>query len=233
MFKQKSNGKILLWGVILVVVLGLGFVSHLLRREQATTPFSRTAQPLISKAFLRPAQDQSSLQEKLDKVLVLKEVLATGNDNDPRIDQVLKNLDPPTKAAFRSIYRDLALEKRNSRGLIVFLLGRHLNEPEDFQFIKSVLVEEPCLSLDQCHEEPEGANGDGSPSDILLNYPQAVALESMELATKKPSLLPETKEQIRDVLLQGLRSKIHFVANRSRALLAVYEIDQSQKRALR
>jgi hypothetical protein len=164
--------------------------------------------------------------ETAGKVRVLREILNGHGDNDPRMDTELLHLDAATKRAFRAEYQHTALERRNARGTIVFLLGRNLTSPEDFAFMKSVLSEAPCLSMQDCRgtaNDPigEGAaeHDDGAVNEKVLNYPSAIALESIARELQNGAFDANQKAQTIPVLEQGTASKVSFVARRSRELL--------------
>lgn len=116
-----------------------------------------------------------------DKLLILDEIFKNKNDNDPRLDQEFKSLDSLTKKALEEKYDSLKVEQRNERGTIVFLLGKNLQSKNDFEFLKKVLKEPTCLSLQDCKKNPEGIDPeDLTTVEITLSYPQIVALKSVE-----------------------------------------------------
>ena len=112
--------------------------------------------------------------------LVLDQILASRNDNDPRMDSELRTLDEATKDLFREKYQALALEKRNDRGTIVFLLGRNLKTEKDYAFFCDVLREAPCFNLADCRGNAPNISGadyhHDSGEQVTLAYPQYVAL---------------------------------------------------------
>jgi hypothetical protein len=105
----------------------------------------------------------------------LDEILASKNDNDPRLDRDFSGLSTEEKSAFRRRYDSLPLESRNERGTIVFLLGRSLASAEDWTFLRRVVDEPPCLSLADCAKAPAGSSEPGD--DVTLAYPALVALK--------------------------------------------------------
>jgi hypothetical protein len=126
--------------------------------------------------------DTSALQLR-----ILDEIFVSKNDNDPRLDTDLRVLDENAKAAFRTKYRSLPMERRNERGTIVFLLGRNLKTADDYAFLKEVLSEAPCLSMQDCTSPLDGAltsndEHQGSALSILLVYPQLTALKAIKNA---------------------------------------------------
>lgn len=167
-------------------------VAWLAMRNSPHAPVSETAAPLIAAATPAPLVSsavpaaspsaraatpapagiagEDASQKKLD---ILKEILESKNDNDPRLDSEFRDLDPATKSRLREFYKELPEEKLNSRGTVVFLLGRNIRTSEDAQFMNSVLRQAPCLSLASC-----GTPGEADPessSDVTLAYPQIVA----------------------------------------------------------
>lgn len=114
-----------------------------------------------------------------DKAALLDEILLSRNDNDPRLDSAFNTLTPATRRLFREKYRALPPESRNQRGTIVHLLGKNLDAPEDWAFLREVVGEPPCLSLTDCAKPPAG--GEGGPGDaVTLAYPALVALKQAE-----------------------------------------------------
>jgi hypothetical protein len=120
----------------------------------------------------RPKRLSSAAEARLRE---LDEILASKNDNDPRLDRDFSGLSAEEKGAFRRRYDSLPLESRNERGTIVFLLGRSLATDEDWAFLRRVVDEPPCLSLADCARPSLGASGPGD--DVTLAYPALVALK--------------------------------------------------------
>lgn len=138
-------------------------------------PISRShplIHPVSTKAAL--ASHSESAQRKIQ---ILDEVFKSKNDNDPRLDQELKNLSVEDKVALIDKYNELKSELRNERGTIVFLIGRNLRDPEDFEFLGKVLHETPCLSLQDCSKRvSEGDSDFSAQNELTLEYPQIIAL---------------------------------------------------------
>lgn len=137
----------------------------------------RTGAPVLESVESLPEQSRRP-------VLLLREILASKNDNDPRLDRDFRNLSPGAKAALRGEYHALAPEDRNGRGTVVFLLGREIAEASDVEFMREVLSEAPCLSPTDCSADlraPGGADSHQiSGMEVSLAYPQLVALKSIE-----------------------------------------------------
>lgn len=112
------------------------------------------------------------------QLAMLEEILLSKNDNDPRLDSAFKELSLQAKRLFRQKYRQLPAEERNERGTIIYLLGRNLRSAEDWEFLHTVVNEQPCLSLADCSKETR-AVPDGHLS-ITLAYPALVALKQAE-----------------------------------------------------
>lgn len=108
----------------------------------------------------------------------LEQILLGRNDNDPRLDTAFNDLSSQDRLQFRVRYRELAPERRNERGTIVYLLGKNLREPKDWDFLREVVVEPPCLSLSDCGKPPAGAAEAGDA--VTLAYPALVALRQAQ-----------------------------------------------------
>src|SRR5207302_220894 len=91
------------------------------------------------------------------KLVILDEILRSRNDNDPRLDADFNDLSAETKRRFREKYGALAPEKRNERGTVVYLLGRNINDDRDWDFLREVAGEPPCLSLSDCSKRTPGS----------------------------------------------------------------------------
>ncbi len=76
-------------------------------------------------------------------------------------------------------YTHLKPELRNEKGTILYLLGKNLNTPEDFDFLTQVLAEPQCQSLNDCTKTdgPTSTHTDQASSiAVTLAYPQMVTL---------------------------------------------------------
>lgn len=125
---------------------------------------------------------------------LLEELLRAGNDNDPRLDTAFEGLDEKERAAFRRRYAELAPERRNQRGTIVYLLGRNLRTPEDWAFLRRVVAEPPCRGLADCSKDE---SGDEPGLAVTLAYPALVALEQAKRGLADPSLRTEALALLR------------------------------------
>lgn len=114
------------------------------------------------------------------RIEALRRVLASKNDNDPLLDTGFNGLSSEEKRRFRAEYSGLALERRNERGTIVYLLGRNLTSPEDWEFLREVASEPRCRSLADCSKSDPGSSAPGD--EVTLAYPALVALKQAERA---------------------------------------------------
>lgn len=132
---------------------------------------------LCGGAGCRTALPRSREAEAL--LAALEQVLKDGDDNDPRLEIEFEGLSEAAKRKFRERYRSLPRESRNQRGTVVYLLGRNLSRARDFDFLREVAAEAPCLSLADCgRSAPRGGAGD----EVTLAYPSLVALRQAALA---------------------------------------------------
>jgi hypothetical protein len=143
------------------------------------------------------AQAQMELTKALspdDKKLfeIFTQIMISKNDNDPRLDKELRHLSPELKKTLQREYALLPDERRNEKGLIVFLIARDVSVPEDLQFLESVYQESPCLSLANCQVRgPEDPHFSGI-NEVSLVYPQIAGLFQLETQLKaRPELLNE------------------------------------------
>ena len=156
------------------------------------------------------------------KLQVLKEILDSKNDNDPRLDSEFGNLSDESKKDLRNLYGQRAEEDRNGRGTIVFLLGRAIDSIQDVDFFEEVLREKECQSLENCSADVRLGQGHSeehdSVNDLTLAYPQIVALQMLEKNLQK-DLDPGLRRAIKDALRAGEKSLNPQVARRSIQIL--------------
>lgn len=162
---------------------------------------SRCATTSIGRALLFLAALLAGGCARESRASLLDEVLASRNDNDPRLDTAFDGLSLAEKASFRRRYEELPRERRNERGTIVYLLGRNLAVPEDWAFLRKVVAEPPCLSLSDCSKKGPEAPEPGD--EVTLAYPALVALRQAALKLPEP--------QARLVLDDGARSPVPAV----------------------
>ena len=139
------------------------------------------------------------------KLGTLEEILRSRNDNDTRLDTDFNALSSEEKASFRRKYGEIPVERRNERGTIVYLLGKNMTDPQDWQFFRDVAGEAPCLSLANCAKPP---NGEGDPGDdVTLAYPSLIALKRAQRALEEG----KSTEEARSVVTTARNSKMPAV----------------------
>lgn len=218
--------------IALVVV-----VSYYLFKRDSTTP--------VSDAEIKPvAQASVSTDSKVEnhetatpvaseiplitpEIKVLDEIFLSKNDNDPRMDTVLKNLNPAAKAALRKKYNDTRMEMRNERGTIAFLIGREVRDgrgtKEDVEFLKNVLMEKPCMSLSDCSKPNQGGGPEEQHLEAIhettAHYPQLMALRYHKQALESGNLTPEMRASVISALESARHSPNGRVAQEAQSIL--------------
>jgi hypothetical protein len=164
------------------------------------TPPPMSASPTPTNALVT-AEDRQ-------KVAVLEEILASHNDNDPRLDKEFRNLTPGAKAALRGKYESTQIERRNDRGTVVFLLGREIKSLEDARFLAGVMGEPTCLSLEDCAHKPPGTVDEHAAmaNEITVVYPQIVAVKSFERLLAPADSSTEVSPEVRSLAMDALRA---------------------------
>lgn len=156
---------------------------------------------------------------------VFEDILHTKNDNDPRLDQDLKNLSPEFHMALIEKYSKIPPENRNGKGLIVFLIARDLTGPDDFQFLKSIYEEKPCLSLIDCNKIGNDDPHHAGANQTTLVYPQQVGLFLLEKRLQEnPELLNQEgfRNEMTQVLVQAENFPVPAIQEKARALRKKY-----------
>jgi len=145
---------------------------------------------LLGRGLLQPTP--ASLARA--KLATLEEILSSRNDNDPRLDREFLGLSAETKGLFREKYRALAPERLNERGTIVYLLGKNIQNGDDWSFLRAVAAEPPCLSLSDCSKASSvgGEAGD----EVTLAYPSLVALRQAQRATEEGGSRAEARSVV-------------------------------------
>ncbi|MEO5970322.1 MAG: hypothetical protein ABIQ95_10385 [Bdellovibrionia bacterium] len=159
-----------------------------------------------------PATNPEVRAEITRKLSILNEILTSKNDNDPRLDTEFKELSAFEKQALQDKYKTIKPENRNERGTLVFLLGRQLDSVEDFDFLKKVVAEAPCTNLLNCNSRPShpSSHEEGAGEiEVTLEYPQIVALKSLELYLTHHPKTPA----ITEILKEAINSKNHIASN--------------------
>jgi len=154
----------------------------------------------------------------LAKFKDFQEIARSKNDNDPRLDTEFRSLSPDLKKALQDFYQQMAPEKRNEKGLVVFLIARDLKTADDALFLRSVYAEEPCLSMESCKiltaSDPHLSFAD----QVSLNYPQMAGLYQLEKKlAANPEFLkdPNLREKIRGILDQAVKYGVPSVQKRA------------------
>ena len=179
-----------------------------------------TPLPSVSLDTLKP--------EEKAKIQVLSEIFQSKNDNDPRMDQVLKNLSEPVKAALQKQYLDTKAEMRNERGTIAFLIGRELRDGRgskaDVQFLKNVLMEKPCLSLNDCSKPSNSQSAEEQHlegiHETTAHYPQLMDLRYLKQSLESGNLSPELRAEVISALEAARNSPNARVAQEAQAILS-------------
>jgi hypothetical protein len=159
---------------------------------------------------------------------MLSQILASKNDNDPRLDTEFKNLSPGTKYLLEQKYQSLPTEARNERGTVVFLIGRDLAKTgtsADFKFLNQVAAEPPCLSLSDCSHETKAGPEDSHEETaigVTLAYPQHVLLHTLQDFLKNQSGESPLAPSALHTLETLSHSAVPSVAAQAQALLAQF-----------
>ena len=173
-------------------------------RSQAASPTKPTT---VQATNQQPAVNKQP-SKTLDTMQTLEEIFNSKNDNDPRLDSDFNDLSAQTKNLMRQKYREIPPERRNERGTIVFLLGRNLSSAQDWAFLRGVVSEPPCLSLEDCSKEiPSQEDAHESGIEVTLAYPQIVSLKMAQRA-----LSSSASQEAIGVIEAAKNSKVAIVA---------------------
>lgn len=202
---------------------GANSPAYVSSNDDEASSLAPVSQPRVepSNALVPPAPPVTAQDRQ--KAELLDQIIASKNDNDPRLDQELKVLPPGARHLFREKYQTYQPEKRNERGTVVFLLGRNLDSPEDFDFLGQVLREAPCRSLENCERESPRDSGEHahfeSGVETTLAYPQIVALKSIERFLASPNRDPALRAKALAELQAARDSKIRRVSELAESIL--------------
>ncbi len=156
----------------------------------------------------------------VEKVKMLEDILASKNDNDPRLDSEFNNLTDNDKAALQKKYSDENREKLNERGTIVYLLGRTISSSHDLVFIKQVTEEPICNNFENCNAIPRDDDSDHTgANDVTLAYPQVMALKSLERFLQTNPQDYALKQQSLEIVNTAAGSRNDVVARMARQIL--------------
>ncbi len=164
---------------------------------------------------------QSFNSEDKLKWNLFKNILLTKNDNDPHLDKELVHLSETFHKALIEKYDLIPAENRNERGLIVFLISRDLHLTEDFQFLKQVYQEAPCLSLENCKTLGIQDPHHNSVNETTLTYPQQAALYQIEKKLiEEPRRLSDInfRNEIIQILIQAENFSVPVIQEKARQL---------------
>lgn len=192
---------------VFAVSLLAGYLTYLYQDQETVSSSEALVSARAAYAESPPdTQGEASVVAKVPdaKVEMVKEILLKKHDNDPRIDSDLKDLSPESRRALHQFYHELPAEDRNGRGLVVLLISRDPQLPEDYEFLQSIYQENPCLSLADCNQvQTQDPHLSGVNSTSLV-YPQMVALYQIEKKLRgKSSMNPVQAQQIQQVVRQA------------------------------
>lgn len=148
----------------------------------------------------------------------LHQILASKDDNDPRIDRDFHRMSPELHGALHRQYQAIPIEKRNERGLIAFLIARDMQSIQDMEFLKDVYLENPCLSMENCGSRSLSDPHLSGVDQASMNYPQLIALYQIEKQlTEHPERLENSKfrDHARAVLDQASRYPVPMVQKKA------------------
>ena len=212
------NKKILFVFLITLALAGWWWKNS--QRENIKAVLSVKDQPIKDPSFKK----ENSIDEKwpttsgspevVHQIQVLNEILASQNDNDPRMDSELKKLNAEAKLALREKYSQLPETQRNARGTIVFLIGRNLTEPSDYQFLKQVVAEAPCLGLADCSQPMLQGSADHEDNGlgVVLDYPQLTALKALASHPAQDDSLKSLQDEVLQAAKASRSSKVSEAA---------------------
>lgn len=212
------NKKILFVFLITLALAGWWWKNS--QRENIKAVLSVKDQPIKDPSF----KNENSIAEKwrtnpgspevVHQIQVLNEILASQNDNDPRMDSELKKLNSEAKLALREKYSQLPETQRNARGTIVFLIGRNLAEPSDYQFLKQVVAESPCLGLADCSQPMLQGSADHEDNGlgVVLDYPQLTALKALASHPAQDDSLKSLQAEVLQIAKASRSSKVSEAA---------------------
>ncbi len=155
-----------------------------------------------------------------------EDILKNKNDNDPRLDQVLKKLSSRFREALYEKYVQLPQEDHSRRGLVVYLITRENSSIEDLQFLKKIYQDPPCLSMADCktaeiNQDPHHSSVD----QTTLVYEQLSGLYLIERQiSQNPKLLDDaaSRSGYIQILAQAESYPITAVHEKARAIRTKY-----------
>ena len=189
------------------------------KKKDSTSP---NIQALAKPAKITP--------EDIRLVKTLNEILASKNDNDPRLDQSFNHLSSGARYLMEKRFYETPAEKLNEKGTIVFLLGNHLESGADIDFLGKVLEEPVCRSLEDCNKDANSADAEGAGAhqevgiEVTLAYPKLMSIKKMESYLAKPNSEQshEIQERILNLLQKQMESPIPAVRRSAERVLQQY-----------
>ena len=166
------------------------------------TQFTNETQIITTRKLENILIEQKTKLNELDqkKLILLNEILSSRNDNDPRLDQGLKENSFEFKLAVRNLYQNLPMEARN------------IQSEQDIQFLETIFKEEPCLSIEDCRVMSNDDPHYSGINQVSANYPQQVVIYQLDhfeqQLQKNPQL--QNNPQIRSALENLLRTARQF-----------------------
>jgi hypothetical protein len=154
---------------------------------------------------------------------ILQEILASQNDNDPRLDKAFKGMTDELHSSIQERYHEIPEENRNQRGLLAFLIARDLKSTDDLDFLKKIYEESPCLSLENCGTRTSSDPHLSGVDEASLNYPQLASLYQLEKQlNENPSMFsdPTMKDHAKAVIDQALRFPVSSVQKKAAEIQA-------------
>lgn len=201
------------------------------KKGETTTVFVDSGQAPPAVVVASPAIQATALSSltprEKEQLQILAEIFKSKNDNDPRMDQDLKNLSEPLKAALRKQYSETKMESRNERGTIAFLIGRELSDGRgsltDVEFLKNVLLEKPCMNLLDCSKPAASVTAEEQHlegiHETTAHYPQLMDLRYLKLALNGSNLSPENRAAVLAALEAARNSPNARVAQEAQTIL--------------
>jgi hypothetical protein len=195
---------------LIVVLIGGGWGIFMNQSHPLSAPTQTRMHQTFSKQLQNFTQIQLNTAKSQQPLYILKEILTSRNDNDPRLDSDFNHLSREDKKKFEMEYNQLRPELRNEKGTILYLLGKNLSETEDFDFLAQVLNEPPCRSLNDCTQAVASTSGhsqEASGMTVTLAYPQMVTLTVLSQYLKEHPGSPY-QDQIK-ILLDVSKTSAH------------------------
>lgn len=212
-------------GMAVTLIAAILFYSFSNKKELNSAQQALTSSPTGESSLqnhsiqpsVTPSQSPASVQSSFTQyspqtqqtIKTLDRILQSKNDNDPRLDSDFRHLSIETKGALRQKYSTLRKEDLNARGTIALLIGREISDSSDIQFLKEILNEEPCLSLENCTSEAHLLTGSDAHhemgTEVTLAYPQLSALYWLEKFVSTPDA---SRSQTTALLLKEAKKAI-------------------------